>query len=253
MLAVRVRTFRLVVAYDGTAFHGWQRQPARRTVQGTLERVLTEILGEPSVRITGAGRTDAGVHARGQVATFSSPTHLPASALSPLLNRALPDDVRVRGADIVAPGFDARRDAIARRYAYHLLREEDVLLGRIAWHPRRPLQCGALDRAVGALLGEHDFAAFRAAGSSPAESRCRMIRATAVAWEQGVRIDVTADHFVYHMVRNIVGTALVAAEAADPAEAMRAVLESGARSRGGTTAPPQGLVFEQVFYPGDEP
>jgi tRNA pseudouridine38-40 synthase len=244
-----MRTFRLVVAYDGTAFHGWQRQPARRTVQGTLERALTETLGDEQVRVTGAGRTDAGVHARGQVASLSSPTPLPAGAIAVLVNRRLPEDVRVRSTEVVAPGFDARRGAVARRYRYHLLREEDVLLGRIAWCPRRAWSAEALDRAVRALEGEHDFSAFRGAGSTPSVPVCRVAQARVAPWEWGARLEITADHFVYHMVRNIVGTALSAAASADPAAAMRDVLTSRDRSRGGVTVPPQGLVLEEVVYP----
>jgi tRNA pseudouridine38-40 synthase len=244
-----MRTFRLVVAYDGTAFHGWQRQPSRRTVQGTLELALTEILGDEQVRTTGAGRTDAGVHARGQVASFSSPTRLPAHAIVALANRRLPDDVRVRACEVAVPGFDARRHAVARHYAYHLLDEEDVLLGRIAWHPRRAPRLEPLDRALGALMGEHDCSAFRSAGSSPSDPVCRVRAARAERWERGVRVVLAADHFLYHMVRNVVGTALVSAESADPAGHLRTVLESRARSRAGVTAPPQGLVFERVDYP----
>jgi tRNA pseudouridine38-40 synthase len=248
-MAVAVRTFRMVVAYDGTAFHGWQRQPARRTVQGTLERVLTETLGDEQVRLTGAGRTDAGVHARGQVASFSSPTALPAAAVTVLVNRGLPDDVRVRATAVAVPGFDARRGARARRYRYHLLHEEDVLLGRIAWCPRRAWRAEALDAALRALEGEHDFSAFRGAGSSPATPVCRVMRARVEAMEWGARIEVMADHFVYHMVRNIVGTALAAAESGDPAAVMADVLACRDRSRGGVTVPPQGLVLEEVVYP----
>jgi tRNA pseudouridine38-40 synthase len=249
VLADRVRTFRLVVQYDGGAFHGWQRQPAWRTVQGTLEVALTEVLGDEQVRITGAGRTDAGVHARGQVASFSSPTELPATALVPLVNRRLPDDVRVRSAAVAVPGFDARRSAVARHYAYHLIDREDVLLGRMAWYPRRTVKAESLDRAVGALLGEHDCSAFRSAGSGPANPNCHLVTARAARWERGVRVELAADHFLYRMVRNIVGTALSAADHGDPAEAMRAVLESRERARAGVTAPPQGLVLEQVDYP----
>ncbi len=248
-----MRTFRLVVAYDGTAFHGWQRQPARRTVQGTLERALTEALGDEQVRITGAGRTDAGVHARGQVASFSSPTRLPASALAPVVNRRLPDDVWVRAASVAEPGFNARHAAIARHYAYHLAGGEDVLLRRIAWYPRRALTVEALHRAVRELEGEHDFSAFQATGSTAVTPRCHLLRARVTPWETGARVEVTADHFLYHMVRNIVGTAVAAAETDDPAAAMRAVLASRDRGRGGITAPPQGLVLEAVFYPGEEP
>ncbi len=247
-----MRTFRLVVAYDGAAFSGWQRQPERRTVQGVLEAALSEVLQE-TVRITGAGRTDAGVHARGQVASFASPTRLPASALAPLLNRALPEDVRVRAAAEARPGFDARHDAVARRYVYRLLREEDVLFRRVAWCPRRPVEVAALASAMGPLEGRHDFTSFRGAGSSPVTPECTMVRARVEAWEGGARLELVADHFLYHMVRNIVGTALDAAGTPDPAAAMGAVLAARERARGGATVPPQGLTLEQVFYPGEEP
>src|SRR5262249_12567045 len=155
-----VRTIRLDVAYDGTEFHGWQAQPGLRTVQGVLEESLAEILGE-SARVTGAGRTDAGTHARGQVASFTAETELPAAAFPPLLQRLLPADVEVRGASDRPAGFDARRSAVARRYAYRLLDRSDVLLRRIAWQPRRPLDPARLARATSPLEGTHDCAAFQ--------------------------------------------------------------------------------------------
>jgi len=150
-----VRVLKLVVAYDGTGFHGWQRQPGLRTVQGVLEEVLSGVLRE-TASVQGAGRTDAGVHARGQVATFETAGRLPASAVPPLANRALPADVRVCSAGEVPEGFDARRSARARRYAYRLLDRDDVLLGRIAWHPRGTAPADALTRATAVLEGEHD-------------------------------------------------------------------------------------------------
>jgi tRNA pseudouridine38-40 synthase len=246
-----VRTVKLVVAYDGTAFHGWQRQPDRRTVQGVLEDALAGVLGDP-VGITGAGRTDAGCHARGQVASFVTDTSLPVHALPPTLNRALPDDVRVRSASEARAGFDARRSAVARRYAYRLLRDDDVLLGRYAWHPRRALDGDGLERATRALEGEHDFSVFRASGSTPTEPRCHVSRASWRAWEGGLQLDIVADHFLYHMVRGIVGTALAVQDAPDPAAAMRERVASRDRARSGATAPAQGLTLEAVFYPEEE-
>jgi len=244
-----VRTLKLVVAYDGTDFHGWQVQPAQRTVQGVLEEALTRVLGEP-VRVHGAGRTDAGCHARGQVASFATAAALPARALAPALNRALPDDVRVRSGEEVAEGFDARRSATARRYAYRLLDHPDLLLERIAWHPRRRLDAAALARATAPLEGAHDFESFRAAGGADAHPVCRVSRTTWRRWEGGWQLDVIADHFLYHMVRNLVGTALRAMEDRDPAASMRRVLAARRRAAAGPTAPPQGLTLEQVFYGG---
>jgi len=244
-----VRTLRLDVAYDGTSFHGWQIQPGLRTVQGVLEDALSEALQEP-VRLTGAGRTDAGCHARGQVASFASATRLPAPSIAPMLKRLLPDDLQVLASREVDGGFDARRSARARRYAYRLLDRRDVLLQRMAWHPRRALDAVRLEAAVRPLEGEHDCAAFAASGGT-GTTVCHVHRASWRRWESGLQLDLVADHFLYHMVRNVVGTALQVMRCANPATAMTAVLESRSRSKAGPTAPPQGLCLEQVFYPGE--
>lgn len=243
-----MRGIKLVVAYDGSGFHGWQRQPRQRTVQGVLEDHLSELLEEP-VRLTGAGRTDAGCHARGQVASFTTEKPLPVVALAPEMNRRLPHDVRVRECSDVAPDFDARRTAIARRYAYRLLRTDDLLLSRIAWHPRHAFDPDGLARATAPLEGRHDFSAFQSTGSTPTVPLCHVTRASWRAWEGGVQLDIVSDHFLYHMVRSIVGTALAVVSQADPGAAMRACLASRDRGRAGPTAPPQGLCLEDVLYP----
>ena len=243
-----MRGLKLVVAYDGAGFEGWQRQPGRRTVQGVMEAHLSEVLKEP-VTVTGAGRTDAGCHARGQVASLTTASPLPVRALAPLLNRRLPADVRVREATETEPGFDARRSAIARRYAYRLLWEDDLLLSRIAWHPRHPFDADGLARATAPLEGRHDFAAFQSTGSTPVASVCHVTRASWRPSEGGVQLDIVADHFLYHMVRSIVGTALVFQSAADPGARMRECLASRDRGRAGPTSPAHGLCLEEVFYP----
>ena len=240
--------FKLVMGYDGTAFHGWQVQPGARTVQGVLEEALRTVLGT-EVRVNGAGRTDAGVHARGQVASFAADTPLPARALPPLLARALPADVRVRSAAAVGAGFHARHSAVARRYSFHLLEADDVLWSRFAWRPPRPAPGAALEHAARALEGQHDCSSFRATGSSPGSPVCTVFRAGWTRWEGGLRLDIIADHFLYHMVRTVVGTALAVAREHDPNEAMRRILEARDRGRAGVTAPPQGLCLEQIFYP----
>jgi len=242
-----VRTIRLDVAYDGTEFHGWQAQPGLRTVQGVLEETLAEVLGEP-VSVAGAGRTDAGTHARGQVASFTTDAPLPTSALVPVLKQRLPADVIVREAAEREADFHARHSAVARRYAYRLLDQPDVLWQRTAWWPRRQVQPEALARAVAPLEGTHDCAAFQASGCSASRSECVVHRAAWRRWEGGWLLDIVADHFLYHMVRNIVGTALDAARTADPEAAMRDVLDSRARARAGATVPPRGLCLERVYY-----
>ncbi len=243
-----MRGLKLVVAYDGANFDGWQRQPGRRTVQGVMEAHLSAVLREP-VKLTGAGRTDAGCHARGQVASLTTASSLPAEALAPVLNRRLPADVRVREASEAVPRFDARRSAIARRYAYRLLRADDLLLSRIAWHPKRRFDAEGLARATAPLEGAHDCAAFQSTGSSPAVSVCNVTRASWRPWEGGVQLDIIADHFLYHMVRSIVGTVLVFQSEADPGAAMRECLASCDRGHAGPTSPAHGLCLEEVFYP----
>lgn len=242
------RAFRLTVAYDGTDFHGWQRQPGQRTVQGELERAIAAALGGEAVTVNGAGRTDAGVHARGQVASFLSATALPAKAVAAVAGRELPPDVRIVEAREAGAGFHARHSARARRYAYRLLEADDVLLGRFAWWPMKPLDGEALNRAVAPLVGRHDCSAFEAAGSSPVNPECVISLARWERCEGGWRFDVKADHFLYHMVRNLVGTALRASALPDPGAHVAGVLASRDRSRGAGTAPARGLCLEEVEY-----
>ena len=243
-----MRTLALVVAYDGSGFHGWQVQPGQRTVQGVLEEALAGLLGK-AVRVHAAGRTDTGCHARGQVASFACDTTLPVTALPPALNTRLPEDVRVRDARAAHDAFDARRSATARRYSYRLLDAEDLLMRRIAWHPRRRIAAEGLERAVRPLEGDHDCAALQAAGSTATVTRCEVRRAGWRRWDGGLVLDMISNHFLYHMVRNVVGTALMLQNEPDPGAAMLAVLRSGDRVNAGPTAPPEGLCLEQVFYP----
>jgi tRNA pseudouridine38-40 synthase len=245
-----VESFRLLVAYDGTEFHGWQRQPGCRTVQGVLEAGLAALLGVEEVTLQGAGRTDAGVHARGQVASFRARTPIPGAALKHALGPRLPRDVRVLVSAAAADGFDARRSAFARRYSYRLLRAEDPLEERFAWRPRRWPELSALEAATRVIEGRQDFSSFRSTGSSETSPVCDVTRARWTTWEGGLRLEIVADHFLYHMVRSIVGTALEAGATADPAARMREVIEALDRSAAGPTAPPHGLCLEEVMYPG---
>lgn len=245
------RTFRLTVAYDGTAFRGWQKQPGPRTVQGELEAALGRLLGGERVPTAGAGRTDAGVHARGQVATFTHDTRLPGLAFAPLLNRELPRDVRVTDSAEMPAGFHARHSARARRYEYRLLAAPDVLLGRFAFapHPFPPL--AALEAAARPLTGRHDFTAFQTVGNDVANPVCEVTVARWSAREDGAAFDILADHFLYHMVRNIIGTALDAARKPDPETHVANVLAGRDRSRRGRTAPAHALSLQRVYYEGE--
>jgi tRNA pseudouridine38-40 synthase len=244
-----MRVLRMTVAYDGTGFHGWQVQPALRTVQGALEDALEPVLGERT-RVHGAGRTDAGVHARGQVASFETSSTLPARAIEKRLARRLPADLRVREVSEATSRFHARHSARGRRYAYRLLRGQDVLLERFAWRPPGPVRPEGLERATRALEGVHDFSAFQSTPTQRANPVCRVSRARWRWWDGGLQLDMVADHFLYHMVRAVVGTALGVSEAADPGASMRAVLASRDRARAGRNVPAAGLCLEQVFYAG---
>jgi len=248
---VTLRTFRLTVAYDGTDFRGWQRQPGVRTVQGVLEDALAGVLEAERIAVAGAGRTDAGVHARGQVASFTAATRLPARALPSLVNRRLPADVRVLMAAEAPEEFHARHSARARRYVYRLLAEPDLLRERHAWHPGPLPAADSLAAAAAPLEGTHDCSAFQASGCTAPDPVCRIHRACWEASPGGMTFDVVADHFLYHMVRNLVGASLAAAKAGDPAAAMQAVLDSRDRARAAATAPPHGLSLERVYFEGE--
>ncbi|GLZ30497.1 tRNA pseudouridine synthase A [Lentzea sp. NBRC 105346] len=243
---------RLDLAYDGTDFSGWARQPERRTVCGVLEDTMSMVLRE-DVQLTVAGRTDAGVHASGQVAHADLPSTVDVAALSNRLARALPADVRVFTARVVPPEFDARFSALRRHYEYrvtdapfgaHPLRRLDTL----AWP--RPLDLGAINEASALLLGEHDFCAFckRREGATTIRElqRLEWVRDGAV-----LTAHVSADAFCHSMVRSLVGALLAVGEGRKPASWPAGLLSLHERSSQVTVAPPHGLSLVRVDYPAD--
>jgi len=248
-----VTFLKLTLEYDGTDFVGWQLQPNGRSVQEELEKGLARLCGEP-VRVTGAGRTDAGVHARGQVASLRAPRELPLKAWTAGLNALLPDDMACVRAEAAPEGFDARRWARGKRYAYAMLVtavRSPLERGR-AWEIRRPLDVEAMRRAAPALLGVQDFSALRAA-DCPARTTVREIRKLEIR-QSGPRVDlvVEATAFLKHMVRNIVGTLVEVGHGRREAGSLMALLEGRDRTLAGPTAPPHGLVLDEVFYlPGN--
>jgi tRNA pseudouridine38-40 synthase len=248
-----VTFLKLTLEYDGTDFVGWQVQPNGRSVQEELEKGIGRLCGE-AVRVTGAGRTDAGVHARGQVASLRAPRELPPKAWTAGLNALLPEDLACIRAEVAPEGFDARRWARGKRYSYVILQtsvRSPLDRGR-AWEIRRPLDVEAMRRACPALLGTHDFSAFRAA-NCPAQTTVREIRRLELR-QTGPRIElvIEATAFLKHMVRNIVGTLVEVGHGRRDATSMPALLDARDRSRAGPTAPPHGLTLEEVFYlPGN--
>jgi tRNA pseudouridine38-40 synthase len=238
---------RLLVEYDGTDFVGWQRQPNGRSVQEEITKVLTRVLQEP-VNLIGAGRTDAGVHARGQVANFRTVSALPPESLIEALHGLLPHDITVRTAEEVAFSFHARYDADYRMYRYFICREPHAI-GRLhQWFVRYPLNVQAMDSVARQLIGEHDFEAFCKAAASR-HYRCTILHS---CWkDQGETIvyEVKANRFLHGMVRGLVGTMVNVGRGYTPVEEFNRILESRDRSQSGMAAPAHGLFLEEVHYP----
>lgn len=243
---------RLTVEYEGTAYQGWQLQPGDRTVQAVLEHALATALREP-VRVRGAGRTDAGVHACGQVAAVRVsrvPTDL--DRLRKSLNALTPDDVAVREIAVVDDAFDPRRHARSRVYEYRILNASapSPFWRRFAWHVPHRLDAAAMAAAARTFEGEHDFAAFRGADAEPVRSTVRRVLESRLAvGAHGLvtyRIEATA--FLKHMVRNVVGTLVEVGQGTRAPDAMPALLAGRDRTRAGATAPPHGLVLVAVRY-----
>jgi tRNA pseudouridine38-40 synthase len=247
-----VPSVKLILSYDGTRYVGWQVQPNGPSVQAEVERALATLHGAP-VRVTAAGRTDAGVHALGQVGSFAVERALPVSAYVKGMNALLPEDVAVRHAEVRDAPFDARRDARGKRYRYRIenLPTRAPLTRMQAWQVFRPLDAAAMREAARPLLGRHDFSAFRAADCE-AQHAVRELRRLDVVEAGEGRIEVVAEAtaFLKHMVRNLVGTLVEVGLGAREAGSMAALLAGRDRTRAGRTAPPHGLVLDEVFYEG---
>jgi tRNA pseudouridine38-40 synthase len=240
-----------VLSYDGTEFRGWQVQPDAPTIQGAVLEAAQRFLGADA-RVTGASRTDAGVHALRQTASLTIAAPLDAIAVRGALNAALPPTIRVLSAAEAAPGFDARRAALGKRYAY-LIDNGAVaapLWRRVAWHVPAPLDVAAMRTALVALRGRHDFSAFCAAAGADAPPVCTVHALHVIRRRQHVALLVSADRFLHHMVRTIVGSAVEVGRGAQRPEWLGDVLVSRARVRAGPTAPAHGLVLVRVRYPG---
>jgi tRNA pseudouridine38-40 synthase len=247
-----VRTLRLLLEYDGTAYQGWGIQPAVPTIQGAVEATLASILGHP-VRVTAGGRTDAGVHAVGQVASLRTPSRLPPETIARAANARLPADIRVRAVAEAPPGFDARRWALWRSYRYTLWRDElpNIWWQRYCYHVPGPLDLGAMRRAARWLLGRHDFAAFAThqAQANRPQSTTRTVLAARWRCEGAFwHFDIVADAFLRHMVRTIVGTLLLVGRGQLAPAAVGEILRQRDRRRAGPTAPAAGLTLMQIGY-----
>ena len=242
------RVLKLTLEYDGTEFLGWQRQATGVSIQGLLEDALRPIEGAP-VTVHGAGRTDAGVHALGQICSFSLSASIEPQTLARALNAVLPLDVRVAHAEVMPDGFHARFSATGKVYEYRIVNGPYVspFVRRHAWHVIPKLDVASMRDAGSRLVGEHDFAAFQAAGSE-VHTSVRTIRRLEVQGTSQLVITVEGDGFLRHMVRNVAGTLVEIGLGRWAPEAITEILASRDRARAGTTAPALGLFLVRVLY-----
>jgi tRNA pseudouridine38-40 synthase len=241
---------KLVLEYDGSNYVGWQIQQNGPSVQGRVQRALQELLELP-VSVSAAGRTDAGVHATGQVVAFDSPKNLPSKAYWMGLNGLLPDDIAVVSAEEVDPAFDPRRWARGKRYRYRLSnrRSRSPMRRHTHWEIFQPLNLAAMQEAVGVLVGTHDFSGFRASDCQ-AMHAVRKVTKAELSGTPGeeVAFVIEGTAFLKHMVRNIMGSLAEVGRGKEPPGYIADILKHGDRTRAGQTAPPQGLTLEAVFY-----
>jgi len=247
---MKMRHLKLTVAYDGTAYGGWQLQPNAMTVQEVLETALAKIAGH-HVRVHGSGRTDAGVHARAQVANCSFATKLSPHVIRSALNANLPQDIRVLQVQEVDAKFHARFSANGKEYRYQIDcgAVADPFLRGYVWHHTKPLDLTAMRQAARLFKGRHDFSALSANPLRPVENRIRTISKLTIGRSGRVlTITVRADGFLYKMVRSIVGALVKAGEGKSNVEQLRALMRAKKRTAFIETAPARGLFLWRVFY-----
>ncbi len=243
------RWLKLTVAYDGTAYAGWQVQPSEPTVQGVVEAAWCEITRE-TLRVTAAGRTDAGVHALGQVVGLATESQLSTADLHRGLNAVLPEDVAIVAVEEAREGFHATYDAVAKTYRYqiHNGRTPDVFNRRYVWHYPQPLDAEKMHAAAQALVGKYDFSSFESAGSERPDAVRTLFNLSATRDADRITVEVTGDGFLYNMVRAIVGTLVEVGKGSRGVGWPAEVLAARDRRLAGQTAPPQGLFLVRVDY-----
>ncbi|MDP9179035.1 MAG: tRNA pseudouridine(38-40) synthase TruA [Gemmatimonadota bacterium] len=247
------RCVQLVLQYDGAGFAGWQRQPDERTVQGVVEDALLRLC-QSHVSVLGAGRTDAGVHARGQAAGVRVPDKWTAQALRRSLNAVLPSDVWVKSSFEMREEFHARYSALSRSYSYLVGTDEEAESPfrrnrELSW--RRPIDTTSLERATAEIIGDHSFRAFAVRGTAPDhdEHRCIIHEAAWTERPDGIDFRIRGNRFLHHMVRFLVGTMLDVAGGRRDASLVKRLLESGDNHEASPPVPPHGLYLDQVEYP----
>ncbi|MDQ7798651.1 MAG: tRNA pseudouridine(38-40) synthase TruA [Candidatus Edwardsbacteria bacterium] len=242
-----MRNIKLTIEYDGTDFAGWQFQPGQRTVQGLLEEKLSSML-EEKISVLGSGRTDAGVHAAGQVANFKTSRDIPLKAFDEGLNSLLPRDVAIIKAEEVAENFHARFDAQSRRYQYQMIFRRSPLWERYAWRMTYRADPAILQDLAGQILGQHDFTAFASAQAEVNNFICRVEKAGWSFADDRWTFEIRANRFLHNMVRILVGTMIDMARGQMDHKDLSNILVAKDRTLAGKTAPACGLCLMEVYY-----
>jgi tRNA pseudouridine38-40 synthase len=244
------RNIRLLIEYDGTAYAGWQRQTNGKSIQESIETVLSTVTGE-QITIHGAGRTDAGVHARGQVANFRTASSRNCFELMGSLNGMLPDDIVVLEVREAPSDFHARFSAVGRLYTYHIVRRPAAILRNTSWLVQYPLDIELIREATARLVGERDFRSFCRVIADVEHHLCTVSTALWTVVPGGLEFRISANRFLHGMVRAIVGTLIDVGRGATSLEEFSLIIEQRDRTKAGMAAPAKGLVLEKVFYPGE--
>jgi tRNA pseudouridine38-40 synthase len=252
-----VPRFKLTIEYAGTRYSGWQIQKNARTVQGEIDRAVTSVTGRRDFELYGSGRTDAGVHALAQVAHLDVATTLPPETLRRRVNDALPADINVLAAAQVPHRFHARHDAVARRYLYQIARRRTAFAKAYVWWVKEPVDIARMRDAARAFVGMRDFRSFAAADAgddldeTAPSTRVLVDRVDLVEEGDLILITIQGSHFLWKMVRRIVGVLVEVGRGGLPADAVSALLSSESDAPARLTAPPSGLFLDKVFYKGD--
>ena len=261
---MKERNILLTIEYDGTLFYGWQRQPEARTVQGELEKVLSKVCGT-EVLLNGTSRTDAGVHALGQRASFKVKSGIPTDKIGTVTNNMLSGgkqsrnkcaDVRITDVKEVSEDFHARFCSKGKKYRYLIRNEEEpaIFQRNYAYHVKEPLNIEWMQEACKYITGTHDFACFQSAGGNPRETTVRTVYSLEVfpAEDGRIAIEISGDGFLYNMVRIIAGTLVETGLGKRKPEELEEIIRSGDRRKAGHTAPPEGLYLVEVYYDESE-
>lgn len=244
-----LRNIKLIIEYDGTNYCGWQKQKNNRTVQETIEKAISKITNE-EIDLIGSSRTDSGVHARGMVANFITASNIPANKFREAINCKLPDDIAILNSEEVPLNFHSRYNSTGKTYSYTIInRYEKIALGKnYVLHVKDELDISKMESACKYFIGKHDFKAFKTAGSS-VKTSVRTIKELKIeSINDGIKIIITADGFLYNMVRIIVGTLIEVGKGKINPDDIENIIGQGDRSKSGPCVMPNGLVLEKVYY-----